>query len=121
LLAGDVVQEIERLLGRQALEELDLEALELAVRQQVLHLAGAAVEQRLNADIRDEGGTPVRCGCGQEARYVGRRSKQVESVLGPLRRERAYYHCCECGHEFCALGTGIWGSKTARFLPHSHA
>src|ERR1700729_1675090 len=32
LLASDVVQEIEPLPGRQAVEDLDLEALELAVR-----------------------------------------------------------------------------------------
>src|SRR5260370_39598795 len=57
LLASDVVQEIETLLGRQAVEDLDLEALELAVRQHVLQLAGAAVEQRLNADTSDERGT----------------------------------------------------------------
>jgi hypothetical protein len=44
LLASDVVPEIEKLLGRRAVEELDLEALELAVRQQVLQLVGAAVE-----------------------------------------------------------------------------
>jgi len=96
-----VVQEIETLLGRQAVEDLDLEALELAVRQQVLRLAGAAIEQRLNADTTDERGSRTRCGCGQEARLVGRRSKQVHSVLGPLRLERAYYHCSWCGHGFC--------------------
>jgi hypothetical protein len=101
LLATDVVQEIETLLGRQAVEDLDLEALELAVRQQVLRLAGAAIEQRLNADTTDERGSRTRCGCGQEARLVGRRSKQVHSVLGPLRLERAYYHCSWCGHGFC--------------------
>jgi hypothetical protein len=100
-LATDVVQEIETLLGRQAVEDLDLEALELAVRQQVLRLAGAAIEQRLNADTTDERGSRTRCGCGQEARLVGRRSKQVHSVLGPLRLERAYYHCSWCGHGFC--------------------
>jgi hypothetical protein len=88
LLATDVVQEIETLLGHQAVEDLDLEALELAVRQQVLQLAGAAVEQRLNADTSDERGLRTRCGCGQEARLVGRRSKQVQSVLGPLQRLR---------------------------------
>jgi len=71
-------------------EDLDLEALELAVRQQALQLAGAAVEQRLNADTSDEQGSRIRCGCGQEARLVGRRSKQVQSVLGPLQLERAY-------------------------------
>ncbi|PYT95669.1 MAG: ISKra4 family transposase [Acidobacteria bacterium] len=101
LLATDVVPEIETLLGRQAVEDLDLEALELAVRQQVLQLAGAAVEQRLNADTSDERGSRIRCACGQEARWVGRRSKRVHSVLGPLHLERAYYHCSSCGHGFC--------------------
>jgi hypothetical protein len=80
-------------------EDLDLEALELAVRKQVLQLAGAAVEQRLNADTRDERGSRTRC--GQEARLVGRRSKLVHSVLGPLQLQRAYYHCSRCGHGFC--------------------
>src|SRR6202041_2232520 len=101
LLATGVVQEIETLLSRQAVEDLDLEALELAVRQQALQLAGAAVEQRLNADTSDEQGARIRCGCGREARLVGRRSKQVQSVLGPLQLERAYYHCSSCGHGFC--------------------
>jgi hypothetical protein len=101
LLASDVVQEIETLLSRQAVEDLDLEALELAVRQQALQLAGAAVEQRLNADTSDERGSRTPCDCGQEARLVGRRSKQVQSVLGPLKLERAYYHCSFCGHGFC--------------------
>jgi hypothetical protein len=101
LLASDVVQEIETLLGRQAVEDLDLEALELTVRQHVLQLAGAAVEQRLNADTSDERGSRTCCGCGQPARLAGRRTKQVQSVLGPLRLERAYYHCASCGHGYC--------------------
>ena len=76
-------------MGRQAVADLDFEALEVAVRQQVLQLAGQAVEQRFNADLSDEVSARVRCSCGSEARYAGRRSKQVESVLGPLRLERA--------------------------------
>src|SRR5437899_11641069 len=100
LLATDVVPEIETLLGRQAVEDLDLEALELAVRQQALQLAGAAVEQRLNADTSDERGSRT-CGCGQPARFAGRRTKQVHSVLGPLRLELAYYHCSSCCHGYC--------------------
>jgi len=87
--------------GRQAVADLDFEALEVAVRQQVLRLAGKAVEQRFNADLSDEGSARVGCSCGSEARYAGRRSKQVESVLGLLRLERAYYHCSSCGHGYC--------------------
>ena len=96
-----MVQEIESLLGRQAVEKLDFEALEVAVRQQVLQLAGQAVEQRFNADLSDQASARVGCSCGSEARYAGRRAKQVESVLGPLRLERAYYHCSACGHGYC--------------------
>jgi hypothetical protein len=35
------------------------------------------------------------------ARYVGRRTKTFESALGPLKLERAYFHCAACGHGFC--------------------
>jgi hypothetical protein len=95
------VQEVETLLGRQAVEDLDFEALEVAVRQQVLQLAGKAVEQRLNADLSDEARTLLPCSCGRPARYAGRRAKQVQTVLGQLRVERAYFHCSGCGHGFC--------------------
>ncbi len=83
------------------MEDLDLEALESAIRRQALHLAGRAVEQRLNADHSDGGWAHIRCGCGQLARYAGRRKKTFQSVLGPLRLERAYFHCAACGHGFC--------------------
>jgi hypothetical protein len=96
-----MVQEVETLLGRQAVEYLDLEALEAAVRQQVLQLAGQAVAQRLNADRSDEVGSRLPCACGGQAHFAGRRSKQVQSILGPLGLERAYYYCSSCGHGFC--------------------
>ena len=100
-MEAEVVEEVEALLGREAVAELDLEALEVALRQRTLRLAARALEQRLNADTSDEAGPRVPCRCGGEARFAGRRSKQVESVLGPLRLERAYYHCSGCGHGFC--------------------
>jgi len=53
---------------------------------------------------------PAPCPRGVPARYAGRRSKTFESVLGPLRLERAYYHCAACGAGVCprdaALGLG---------------
>ena len=99
-LEAEVTQEIEAFLGREALAELDFEALEVALRQRSLRLAAHAIEQRLNADISDEASTRLRCPCGEEARYVARRTKNVVSVLGPLRLQRAYYHCSRCGHGF---------------------
>src|SRR5207237_2526106 len=59
------------------------------------------VKQRLNADGSDYPGPHLACACGQSARYIGRRAKSFVSVLGPLRLERAYYHCAVCGRGFC--------------------
>jgi len=100
-LESEVLQEIEALLGRGAVAELDFEALEMALRHGTLRLAAWAIEQRLNADTSDELDSPIPCGCGGEAKFAGRRSKQFQSVLGPLRLERAYYHCSSCGQGGC--------------------
>lgn len=64
-------------------------------------MAARAVEQRLNADHSDGEPSYRACSCGQPARYVGRREKTFESALGPLRLERAYYHCPLCNQGFC--------------------
>ena len=101
LLATDIVHEIEALVGRQAFDGVDLEALEMAVRQQALQLAARAVEQRLNADTSDNAAPHLPCRCGGEARYAGRRSKRFHSALGSLQWQRAYYHWGSCGGGFC--------------------
>ena len=73
----------------------------MAVRRKAMRVAARAVEQRLNADTSDHSGPMLPCACGQQARYVGRRSKKFESVLGDLKLERAYYHCELCEAGFC--------------------
>jgi hypothetical protein len=100
-LESEVLQEVEALLGRGAVAELDFEALEMALRHGTLRLAACAIEQKLNADTSDELDARILCRCGGEAQFAGRRSKQFHSVLGPLRLERAYYHCSSCGHGGC--------------------
>ncbi len=70
------------------------------MRRQVLEVAARTVEAHLNQDHSDT--APGRsCRCGGRARYAGRRPKQVSTVLGPMRLQRAYYHCADCGEGFC--------------------
>jgi hypothetical protein len=66
-----------------------------------LRVAGRAIEQRFNADKSDCAGPTTACACGQLARYIDRRGKTFQSVLGPLTLERAYYHCSTCNSGFC--------------------
>lgn len=75
--------------------------MEMAARRQALRLAARALEQRLNADTSDHAAPELPCSCGGPAQYHGRHEKTVESVLGPLHLERAYYHCKKCQSGFC--------------------
>jgi hypothetical protein len=63
-------------------------------------LAARVIEQRLNTDTSDYAGPSLGCECGQAARYAGRRIKVVQSILGELRLDRAYYHCPVCRSGF---------------------
>ena len=78
-----------------------MEAIEAVVRRKAMRVAARAVEQRLNADSSDGVSPTLPCVCGRPARYAGRRGKNFKSVLGPLRLERAYYHCEVCVAGFC--------------------
>ena len=73
--------------------------IETVARQHALRVAARALEQRLNADRSDHVGPTLPCACGNDARYVGHRSKTFTTVLGEMALERAYYHC-----EICAAG-----------------
>lgn len=94
-------QEIEALLGAAVAEEVDLEAVETALRRRVLRVAARQLQERLNTDHSDYTGASRPCACGQPARYVERRAKRFASVLGELSLERAYYHCAACGQGHC--------------------
>jgi hypothetical protein len=80
---------------------LDFEAIETAARRRALRVAARAVEQRLNADTADCVGSTLRCACGKEARYAGRRPKTFQTALGDMTLERAYYYCEVCHAGFC--------------------
>jgi hypothetical protein len=80
--------------GSRKTGQLDLEAVEMAVRGS-MHRAGTAV---LGPLLR--WGVPVpttvSCACGHSARYHETRPKQLLTVLGLVEMERAYYVCPHC-------------------------
>ncbi len=99
--AADIAAEIDALAGPGAADGIDFETLETAVRRRALGLAARLVEGRLNADRGDRAGPRRPCaGRGGRAAYAGRRAKTVTTVLGPMRLERAYYHCARCDKGF---------------------
>ncbi len=112
------MEEIEALLGPGAVDGLDFEAIETAARRRALELTARAIERCLNADTSDHAGPTLRCDCGKVARYAGRHEKTFQSALGPLRLERAYYHCDACKAGVCPRdrSLGLEGSSLSPAL-----
>ena len=75
-------------------------------------MAARALEASLNADRSDHSGPTLPCACGRLARFAGRRTRTVTSVLSDLHLERAYYVCETCSEGFCPRDRvlGIEGS-----------
>ena len=75
-------------------DPLDLEAVETAVRG-TMHRAGTTLLSKLLSSSET---VPSRipCPCGQQACYRDTRPKQLTTVVGEVRFERAYYLCSTC-------------------------
>ena len=60
-------------------------------------LGGRLLEQLLAADGGHRG-PRADCGAGHQAQFASYRAKVIDTVLGPIRLRRAWYHCGQCGH-----------------------
>jgi hypothetical protein len=74
-----------------------LAAVETAIRTAMSTLGASLLEDLLARDAGHRG-PRVDCGTGHQARFVSYRAKTLDTVLGPIRLRRAYYHCAGCGH-----------------------
>jgi hypothetical protein len=111
---AEVVAEIEALVGPDAVDGLDFEAIETAVRRRALQVAAHAVAARLNADTSDHAGPRLSCPrCDRPARYAGRQSKTFTTVLGKMTLSRAYYHCDACKDGFCPRDQALGLAQTS--------
>jgi len=76
-----------------------LEAAERVIRAGLLRLGAGVLEDLLAADA-GYAGPRAGCGAGHQAAFAGYRDKTVDTVLGTVTIERAWYHCAQCGHGF---------------------
>jgi hypothetical protein len=101
VLAGERTGEITRLAGEAARAlgcgDAGLEAAETVIRAGMLKLGCGILGELLSAD-RGHRGPRVPCGSGHEAEFISYRDKVIDTVLGPVTLNRAWYHCAECGH-----------------------
>jgi hypothetical protein len=100
-LADERAAEVTRLAAEaaQALGcgDAGLKAAETVIRAGMLKLGAGMPGELLSAD-RGHRGPRMPCGNGHEAVFVSYRDKVIDTVLGPVTLNRAWYHCAECKH-----------------------
>jgi hypothetical protein len=67
------------------------------IRAGLIRLGAGVLEDLLAADA-GYAGPRADCGAGHQAQFTGYRDKTADTVLGPVRLRRAWYHCDQCGH-----------------------
>ena len=89
-----------------------LPVLELAIRTAKSRLGAGLLQTVLGAD-RGHRGPQIDCGAGHRAEFVAYRAKTIDTVLGPISLDRAYYHCGQCRLGFCPRDAelGLTGSS----------
>lgn len=71
--------------------------MELAIRAAMLQLGGRLLEGLLGTDGGHRG-PRAGCGNGHQAEFISYRDKTIDTVVGPVRLRRAWYHCAACKH-----------------------
>ncbi|MGH3627788.1 MAG: ISKra4 family transposase [Sciscionella sp.] len=72
-----------------------LTTLETAIRAAMTTIGARLLEDLLAAEAGYLG-PRIDCGAGHHAVFAGYRAKRLDTVLGPLRLARGYYHCSAC-------------------------
>ncbi len=82
--------------GRRKTSQMDLEAIEMAVRSALHHAGAAALTELLQFPVPADDQRQIPCACGHSAVYRGLRSKPLLTVMGPAEVSRPYYLCPHC-------------------------
>jgi len=103
VLAGERAGEITRLAAEAARSlgcgDAGLQAAETVIRAGMLRPGAGVPGELLSAD-RGHRGPAVACGNGHHAVFVSYRDKVIDTVLGPVTLNRAWYRCPACKHGF---------------------
>lgn len=83
---------------RRRTSQIDLEAVETAMRTAVHRAGASALSQLLRFDAPAPDQRHVPCSCGQQARYRELRAKPILTAVGAVKVSRPYYLCPHCHH-----------------------
>jgi len=92
---------------RDKLAHLDLESLEIHIRSSMHHIGSVMLEKLLNSDNGGYRGRTIPCDRGHVFEFKEYRDKELLTVLGPVRVERAYYYDHKCKKGSCPKDSAL--------------
>ena len=75
----------------------DLGALEQAIEAKMRQLGQGLLQRLVQRQPNGYKGSSIYCSCGGSKRFVGHRTRNINTIFGWIKIERAYYHCRHCG------------------------
>lgn len=94
ILQGFFTEEIE-------LVEEDFGAAEVLVIETMRSLGRGFLQRLAGRGRNGYQGSSIACSCGGSMRFIGHRGRDIHTLFGWIRIERAYYHCSDCGRGLC--------------------
>lgn len=93
-----IAQDVLAYLANEGIElSEDLGQAETVLREQLLKIGAAALEQHLGQRKLGYEGSSRACACGRRQRFVEYRPKTIATLVGTVTVQRAYYRCGDCG------------------------
>lgn len=75
----------------------DLGALEQTVQQKIQLLGQGLLQRLVNQQTNGYHGSSIYCQCGSSMKFMQHRGRNVHTIFGWIKINRAYYHCPGCG------------------------
>lgn len=126
VLVQEMEKEILKLIDHlESIKEGDLQTLEQSVLRACLSVGRTMMEQILNHTAEEAERPARREGtCGHEQRLIGRRPKQLHTLMGKVTIRRSYYQCkvqeeklsATCSHGQAPWDV-VWGQIAGRTSP----
>jgi hypothetical protein len=82
-------------------EKIDLESYEMCIRSSMHSIGSVMLEKLINADIADDSAKSISCNQGHEYSFKEFRCKNLLTVLGSIKVNRAYYYDKDCKSGYC--------------------
>lgn len=94
------MEQVAKLLAEEVAEKIagkpDLHEMEGRMRELVKEAANLGMQKAIEQGEERYGEKEVRCGCGQHAQFVSKRSAVLWTVFGKVNYQRRYYLCSKC-------------------------